>query len=445
MRGFRSTLILLAVFAGLLAYIYFVESKKTPGGEPPKEKVFAGVTADKVGELSVKTSGQPATVLKKADGAWQVVEPAPSGADDAAVTEIANSLATVEIQRVVEEKAGDLKPYGLAEPRIEVGFKTAGGKDGGRLLVGDKTATGGDLYAKLPGQPRVFLISAYNDATFNRSAFDLRDKAVLKFDRNKVDALEAVTAERTVQMAKTGEEWKLTKPVDARADYGTVEGLVGRLQTAQMKAMIASDAPDLKEYGLDKPEATATLTAGSARAVLLLGKKSADGTLFAKDASRPMIFTVEAGLLDELKKPADDYRRKDVFEARPYNAGRLEITRGKDALVFEKVKGTGKDTTEKWRQTSPAAREVDAARMDEFLTKLTNLRVQSWAAPTSKTGTDSPVLTVVLSFDDGKKQERVVLGQSGGDTYAARASEPGAAKLDAAEYDAVIKALDALK
>jgi len=445
MRGFRSTLILLAVLAGLLAYIYFVESKKTPGGEPPKEKVFAGVTADKIGELSVKTAGQPATLLRKADGAWQVVEPVQAGADDAAVAEMTSSLATVEIQRVVDEKPGDLKQYGLAEPRIEVGFKAAGDKNSRRLFIGDKTATGGDLYAKLPGQSRVFLVSAYNDATFNRSTFDLRDKAVLKFDRNKVDAVEVATAERAVALSKAGEEWKLTRPVEARADYGTVEGLVGRLQTAQMKALVTSEAKDLKEYGLDKPEATVTLSSGSARAVLLVGKKSAEGTLYAKDASRPMIFTLETALLDELKKPADDYRRKDVFEARPYNAGRIEISRGKDTLVFEKVKGTGKDATEKWRQAAPVAREVESDKMDEFLTKLTNLRVQSWAAPSAKTGTDSPVMTVVVSFDDGKKQERVVFGQVGADTYAGRAGESGAAKLDAAEHEAAIKALDALK
>ena len=44
---------------------------------------------------------------------------------------------------------------------------------------------------------------------------------------------------------------------------------------------------------------------------------------------------------DDLKKTGDDFRRKDVFEFRPYNATRVEIKRGTETLVFEKAKGTG--------------------------------------------------------------------------------------------------------
>jgi hypothetical protein len=158
-----------------------------------------------------------------------------------------------------------------------------------------------------------------------------------------------------------------------------------------------------------------------------------------------MVFTIESTVLDELKKPADEYRRKDVFEFRPFNATRVEVSRGTDALVFEKVKGQGKDATEKWRQTSPAARDVDPAKMDAFLSKLTNIRVQSWAPSSTKTGTDKPVLVVTAKFDDGKKQERVAFGRPAADVYAARPAEPGAAKVDTTEFDDVLKALDALK
>ncbi len=445
MRSFRSTLVLLVVLAGLVGYIYFIESKKsTTPGEEAKPKVFS-VTADKIIEVSVKTASGDLTVLKKADGAWQLVQPVQSAADDAEVSGITSNLASLEIQRVVDEHPRDLKQYGLAEPRVDVGFKTSADKDFHHLLLGEKTATGGDLYARLQNQQKVFLVSAYLDTTFNRTTFDLRDKSVLKFDRNKVDSLALALPDKTIDLAKHGEDWSLTKPVEARADYGTVEGLIGRLQSAQMKAIVTPDAKDLKEYGLDKPEAAATLGAGSARATLEIGKKSPEGVLYARDTSRPMVFTVEAGLLDELKKPADDYRRKDVFEFRPYNASRVEITRGANVVAFEKVKGQGKDATEKWRQVSPTARDVDTAKVDEFLTKLTNLRSQSWAAAVTRTGVETPVLTASARYDDGKKQERVVFGKSGADVYASRAGEPGAAKVDSTEFDDMLKALDAIK
>lgn len=450
MRGLRSTLLLLAILVGLVGYIYFVESKKPSGPEAgeTKTKVFS-VTADKIQELSVKAASGERTVLKKSGTTWEVVEPVRVPADESEVSGITSSLVSLEVQRGVDERPQDLKQYGLAQPRIEIDFKAAGDKDSRRLLLGDKTATGGNMYAKLGNEKRVFLVSGYLDSSFNRTPFDLRDKTILRFDRSKADTVEIVSADRTLEIAKTGEEWRLDKPVKARCDYGSVEGLVSRLQTAQMKSIAAQDATDLKQYGLDKPDVTATIGAGSARATLLIGKKNADGNLYARDAARPMVFIVEASLADDLKKPADDYRRKDLFEFRPFSATRLDLTNGNESFAFEKATTKDKDgkTQEKWRQVKPTARDVDAAKMDTLLSKLSNLRAQSFTDPTAKTktGLDKPAATFVARFDEGKKEERVIFGKVDSDVFAARPGEEGAAKLLTGDFDDVIKALDDLK
>src|SRR5438093_9139965 len=103
---------------------------------------------------------------------------------------------------------------------------------------------------------------------------------------------------------------------------------MGRLQSAQMKSIAADDAApaDLKKFGLDKPEVTVNVNAGSARATLLVGGKAEDGTIYVRDASRPMIMTVESSLVDDLKKSGDEYRRKDVFEFRAYHTTRVELS-----------------------------------------------------------------------------------------------------------------------
>src|SRR4029079_2743796 len=109
--------------------------------------------------------------------------------------------------------------------------------------------------------------------TFNRSTFDLRDKTVLAFDRDKIDHMTLTDAKRKVAVVKQGADWRMTSPVDARADFSAVEGLIGRINSAQMKAITANDATDLKQYGLAEPEATITLGAGSTTASLAIGKK----------------------------------------------------------------------------------------------------------------------------------------------------------------------------
>lgn len=447
MRGVKSLVALVVVLAGLGAYIYFVESKKPQGAEANLGPKVFSVKSDAIEELTVKASNGDRTSLRKAGGAWQITQPVSAPADEAEVTGILTNISTVDNMRTVDENPGDLAQFGLASPRVEIEFKAAGAKQSQRLLIGDKTTTLGDLYAKLPNEKKVFLISGSFDPTFNRNTFDLRLKTVLAFERDKVDRITLQTPATGVELARAGGEWKLVRPVQAPADYGTVEGMVGRVQTAQMKAIAAQEAADLKPYGLDKPEATITLGTGSSRATLLVGGKAESSTVYAKDEARPMVFTVESSLLDDLKKPADQLRRKDLFEFRAFNATAIQITRGAETLSFEKAKGQGKDAAEKWRETKPAAKDVDAAAFDTFLTKLANQRAQSFAdvPGRTKTGLEAPALVVVVRFDEGRKEEKVTFGRAGAEVYAAVAGQPGAAKIDAAEFDDALKALDGIK
>ena len=447
MRGLWSTLVLAVVLAGLGAYIYFVTLKRpeTDSG-PKKEKVFAALEPDKIEELKVLSAAGDATTVKKQGGAWQVTQPIAAPAADADVSAITSALSQIEITRVIDENPTNLNDYGLSNPRIEIDFKASGDKDYRKLLVGEKSPTGGDLFAKRNDDKKVFLIPAFQETTFNKTTFDLREKSVLKFDREKVDGLDVDAGGKQLVIAKDGGDWKITKPVQTRADFGTVEGLVGRLQTAQMKSIASDNATpaDLKKYGLDKPAVTVNLNAGSAKATLLIGGKAADNTVYARDASKPAVVTLESALVDELKKPADDYRRKDIFEFRPFNANRIELTRNGQTAVFEKVKGQGDNAQDKWRRVSPTAGDLDKDKVDGLLSKLSNMRATSFAESTAKTGVDKPALSVSVKFDEGKKEEKAAFGQAGSDVFVSRPAEAGAAKVDAAEFNEAIKSLDEL-
>jgi Domain of unknown function (DUF4340) len=187
-RG-RHTLILAVLAAAIGAYIYFVEMKREPASETPAAtlaKVFDGLDAAKVEEVRITAASGDTTTVQRQNNAWQIVSPVQAAADDTEVSGMTSSLSGLEVQRVIEEQPKDLATYGLATPRIQVAFRAAGDKEPRRLLIGDKTATGGELYAKLAASPRVFLISGFLEGSFNRTTFELRDKKVLAFDRDKV-------------------------------------------------------------------------------------------------------------------------------------------------------------------------------------------------------------------------------------------------------------------
>jgi hypothetical protein len=430
---------------GLGAYVYFVESKRDPSDVDKKDKAFA-VEADKIDEIVLKPeSGQP-TTLRKAGTAWQIVQPEPAEPDGAEITGLTSNLSTLEVQSVVDENPGDLAEYGLAPPRIEVTFK-AGGQEH-RLQVGRKTPPGTDLYAKRADEKRVFLIPSYLESTFNKSTFDLRDKTVLKLDRDKIDTLAITTAKGTVQFSKAdGGEWQMTAPLKARADFSLVDSMVSRLHTLQMKSLVAPEAATLVGYGLDKPATTIRLGSGSSQAVLLIGKEAGEGAVYAKDQSRPAVITIDAAIVTDATKSAGEFRQKDLFDARAFNTTRVDIVRGNETIAFEKSKTKDKDGKEenKWKQVSPAARDVDQTKVDNLLSAITAARATGFVDSTAKTGLDKPELTVTIKFDEGKREEKVALARSGSDGYAARTGEPGAAKVDIAAIENIVKSLEALK
>jgi hypothetical protein len=442
MRGLRF-LILLIIAIPIAWYAYYDSTKGPIDDSPKRDKVFT-VEAEKIEELEIKSESGDRTTLRRKGTDWEIVQPVTAPSDQAAVSGITSNLTSVEIQRVIDEKPADLKEYGLADPRVEVAFKANGQQR--RLQLGQKTPSGSDVYAKLSDDPKVFLVSSYLDSTFNRGTFDLRDKSVLKLDREQIDTMEVTATGRTARFEKKSGEWQIAQPPAGRADFSAIDGLVSRVSSVQMKSVVP-DAGDLKQYGLDKPAATVRLGSGSSQATLLIGGAAdAEASVYAKDLSRPAVFTIDSTLLDDLKKDPSEYRQKDLFDARSFNTTRLEIVRNGQTTVFEKTKVKDKDgkEEEKWRQTAPSARDVDAAKMEALMSAATGARATSFVDSAAKTGLDKPELSLAVKYDEGK-EERVTFARSGGSAYAARVGSPGAAKIETSVIDAIVKALEDLK
>jgi hypothetical protein len=436
MHGLKSTAVLLVILAGLVGYIYFVDRDAEPDAADVKAKAF-DVSAEDIEEVQIRTVTGENMRVQRIDTSWQLVEPQQVPADAVQVASVTSSLAGLEVQRIVDENPTDLAQYGLNPPRLEVAFRASGQTEFRRLLIGETTPTGDDLYAKTPDQNRVFLISSFLDATFNKTAFDFRDKSVLDYDSASVTSMELARGGETLQFTRAGTDWRIARPIAGRADYAAVEGIMTRLSSAQMMKIVAESADDLRPYGLDRPAASVTLSGGSAQARLLIGTTGTDG-LYAKDAARPVIFTVEESLAAELRKALSDFRRKDVFDARSFTADRLELRRGDQTMAFEKSTADGKEI---WKNA--AGVNVDPTVFEDMLTRLSSLQALTFET-VPHASLKTPVLVVTVRFD-GDKTETVTFGREGTDAYATRPDEPGAMKFSALPVDDILKALDSLK
>ena len=307
-RG-RSFLLLLAAGVALGAYVWFVEMKRDPNetDATPAVKLFT-VEPAQIQEMRLTNSTGEVSTLRRTGTGWAIAEVPGAEVDEAEAMNIATALATLEASRTVDEQPPSLAEFGLDKPRIQAAFTDGAGKQHA-VLIGSKTPTGGDLYAKLADSPRVMLIGSYLEESFNRSRFDLRDKAAMKFARDAVGGVTITSGTPTITLTRAGGAWKLTSPTDAPADEAAVEGLIGRLATARMQSMV--DASESADTGLAKPAASVAVTAGPTRAHLEIGGPAGEGRVYARDTVRNLVFTVEAALADELKKKPEDFRKKD--------------------------------------------------------------------------------------------------------------------------------------
>jgi hypothetical protein len=307
-RG-RSFLLLLAVAAAIGGYVWFVEMKRDPyaSTDEPREKLFA-VEAAGIQELRLTSEDGEQSTLRRAGDRWTLAEAPGAEVDESEATQIATGLATLEATRVVDEEPASLAEYGLDTPRVTASFIDAAGAEH-TLLIGNRTPAGGDVYAKLADSPRVVLIGSWQEETFNRSRFDLRDKRVLKFDRDAVGTVAITSSHGTTTLARRDGAWTMTAPSQGPADDAAVDALLGRLANERMQSLI--DDPASVQTGLAKPSASVSITAGPTRAALEIGGPAGDGRVYARDAVRNLVFTVDDSLAEELGKKPEEFRKQD--------------------------------------------------------------------------------------------------------------------------------------
>ena len=142
-----------------------------------------------------------------------------------------------------------------------------------------------------------------------------------------------------------------------------------------MSKLVEENPKDLAKYGLDKPAMTVTIGAGSAKTVLEVSKAK-DGETYAKDASRPIVFMVDTTLQGDLEKNFDDYRKKELFEFRPFYLAKLravlDAPGGPKTYEFEKQKPAKPADPETWKVTrvGGSSHTADQTAMDDLLNKL---------------------------------------------------------------------------
>jgi hypothetical protein len=424
--NFRGLIVAVVILAGLGGVLYWSQHRKPPADNAATATsatpVIIKVNAADVTQLTVKQKQADPVVLQKADANnWQITQPKPYRADQETVAGMLSTLSGLSADRVVEDKASDRKQYGLDPAAVELDI--AGKSQGTRqLLLGDDTPTGGDVYAALTGDPRIFTISSSNKTSLAKSLNDLRDKSLLTVDADKVSHVELVRKGQEIDFGRTKDGWQILKPPSLREDNTALSLLVSGLTTARIDLGTGtSDAAT--EFSKGTPIATAKVTADTGTQTIEVRKDKND--YYAKSSAVDGAVKVDSTLGTALDKDLDDFRNKKLFDFGFDEPTKIELHSGSQSWVFAR---SGPD----W---SSDGKKVDASSVGSLVSKLRDLTAVKFVTA----GFTHPEIEATVTSNDGKRVEKVLISKSGKDSVAKRDGEPTLYQLDSAEVDDLAK------
>ena len=461
MNQFGRTAAAVIVAAGLFGYIYFVESKKDPkkeesgSGMTKREKVFTGLDKLKVKSLTLKKRGGEIVHAEKNADLWSLVAPQQVAADAGEIGMLLDALQNLESEEVLNENATDLGPFGLTEPKVSVSVVAEGSPKPFEFDLGDSVPAGSSIFARVPGKPRLFTVSSTLENTLSKSAFDLRDRGVLKVKKDAISGFEVFekskSAYRLVRGAEGEDDWKVVSPVATRAARWSADSLLGLIENLRMESIVTEDAKpaDLAKHGLGEAARRVVLSLdGGKTATLEVGKKTDDGKVYAREASSKLVAVIPTAVADDLDKGLKNLRAGRLLDVATYEVTSLEVTAGGTTKTFTKTTAKGKDGIDQvlWKSKAPAKDAPEEAASSAMIA-IGGAEVSEFIdAPKALAayGLDALALRVTLHFDGGKKEDWFELSVKGEAAFARRRNDIAVLKIDKVKVEGLIKAFTAL-
>jgi hypothetical protein len=434
-----------------------------------RDRKLTDVTTAQVHRIMLKTPAGEMDLEKKGDH-WDILKPLRARADDGKVSDLISQITSARIQQFVAEDRGDLRPYGLAEPRgsitlfdqaekkdqkVEIGesIKVFGREDKGQTLqIGRVPEKEKDqVYVRFAPRGSVYTLPKKTEEILNTKPADLRDNHLIRIDTNVLDRItvDAPGKGKTVLARKDG-NWTIATRNNAPADLGAVQRLIDTLQNERVTRFVEDVASNLPKYGLDKPqiqltfssfasENTAETKAGEQPfAGIAFGKPEGDN-VYSRLTDEPFVVAVRRGLLDQISPDPLQWQELSIFKFKPEQIHHLSVTTEKE-LSLER------DQNNPWHWLKGSG-QINQANVQSLLNTLSSLRAVRWlGATTPQHGFEKPQLVLAFTTSqDNKASHKLSIGAQNNDgTWCARVDgREGTFAISNADFSALKLSLEA--
>ena len=381
--NFKTTLIIIILLMGIggVYYLFFQEAPDDAlTDEKPMIHQVYGVARDTVQQVEISfadTAYRNLKLEKGGTGNWQLTAPFQADADGEKVNQMLDDILNKRVKQILE--VTELTQYGLDTPSITLSLWTGEDPPTATFLIGKK-AINFSVYVKEKSEAHIFLIesSALDDLT--KSATDLRDRSVIKFDTETVSGIQFAQSDKvstsgsnTINCEKRDNTWRIVHPIEAKADAEEIEILLSELRSLKVSTFEADGADanvptQLGKYGLDTPRIQVKLNDRDGTYALDIGsavpsEAGTEGHVYVKvSVHQDAVYTVSENIYNLLNKSVFDLRDKRVIDFQRLDTIHLEIKQDKETTICTK----NFDNT--WELETPTGKiKADADAVDDLI------------------------------------------------------------------------------
>jgi hypothetical protein len=262
----KNTCILVALAAGLFAFIYFYERHLTDP-PPTPTRVLTDFKAAEVTSIQILPSGIRATFT---NGTWQLIEPLAYPARSRAIEALLQALEGLSYQlrftpQELKENSKSGSDYGMDAPSLTVLMQA--GSDLPRVLkFGNHTPPGDQIYVQLVAREGVDVVLTDVLKLIPRQVNEWRDTTFADLKAAPFDHLVVTNGDKILEFQRDPVTalWRMVQPMKARADNPKVDGLLAALQNLQVNHFETDDAKaDFDSFGLQPPRWQLTIGEGT--------------------------------------------------------------------------------------------------------------------------------------------------------------------------------------
>lgn len=402
----KPTLIVLLCAIVLGGIVYYFDWKKGNEVKPAvnASKPAFSIQASDISSITLAHPAEPATPtihLEKSGDTWNIVQPIETQADQPTVDGIADQLASAFVSQTEPGTADRRKVYGLDPPQVSLEFQLRNGSKH-TILIGAKDFSGDSAYTIIDGAQNVSLLPDFLATSTGKSVDDLRDRNILHIDAAEVSSFNLSNPSGQLEASKRNDLWHFTKPAPTLADPDATDGLLQSVANAKMASIVEEKPEHLDKYGLQKPAITFTATAGKGSSSTLLVGKKTGSAYFARDASRPTIFTINNDVYSKLTQKYAQLRDKKVVDVAASDMQQIQITDAAGSLAVARKK----DNPEEWTFQAPEQQKGKPAsgwKIVDALTGLTADQIIDHPSAADLKSLAKPEITVDLTNAKGEK------------------------------------------